>query len=146
MSFYVDSCIWINLFKKEENKSNGKRYWKIAKEFLKIAKHNKIIISTITLKELSFRLNYKYNIALKFFKHSSNIQIVKTKNSDYNFARKLEFETNCRLSFYDYIHIAITKRLNCILITRDNELITLAKGIIPVNKPEDLISHLIYFI
>lgn len=32
--FYLDTCIWMNLFKKEGNPEKGVPYWKIAKEFI----------------------------------------------------------------------------------------------------------------
>ena len=137
--YYLDSCIWLNFFKKEGDSSKGKAYWKIAKDFIENIKNNnnKIIVSTIVLKELSFK--EEFNVIKKFFKDEEYIEIIKTNSEDYKFARKLENETNFQISFYDYLHIAISKRLEIPLITRDKELIEIAKNILPVNKPEDLI-------
>ena len=59
---------------------------------------------------------------------------------DYDLARKFENEEEIKLSFYDYLHVAIAKRLNVPLITRDKELIYFAKKHIGVFKPEDLIN------
>ncbi len=39
-SFYLDSCIWLNLFKKEGDSSKGVPFWKIAEDFV-----NKIMFS-----------------------------------------------------------------------------------------------------
>ena len=33
-SFYIDTCIWLNLFKKEGDPSKGVPYWKIAEDFI----------------------------------------------------------------------------------------------------------------
>ena len=33
-TYYVDSCIWLNLFKKEGDPTKGAPYWKITQEFL----------------------------------------------------------------------------------------------------------------
>ena len=32
--YYIDSCIWLNMFKNEGDSSKGVPYWKIAKEFI----------------------------------------------------------------------------------------------------------------
>ncbi|MBI2452285.1 PIN domain-containing protein [Candidatus Pacearchaeota archaeon] len=101
--------------------------------------NGKIIVSTIVLKELYFTAKDKFNRIKKFFKESEYIKIVKTTPGDYELARKWEQEHKS-LSFYDYIHVAIAKRLNIPLITRDEELIEFAKSRIDVFKPEELIS------
>ena len=51
--FYVDSCIYINLWQKEGNKRFGKPYWKIAKEFFEKYNNNSMFYySGFLLKEL----------------------------------------------------------------------------------------------
>jgi len=120
-TYYVDSCIWLNLFKKEGDPTKGVPYWKLAKDFLE-AEHG-IIVSTIVLKELSFQVADKFDYVMKFFKHSDSIRIIKTTNDDYELARKYENEEQFVISFYDYLHVAIAKRLKIPLITRDKELL-----------------------
>jgi len=134
--YYVDSCIWLNLFKKEGDILEGIPHWKIAKDFIE---YNNIIISTIVLKELSFKLENKFNFILKFFKDADNIEIIKTTSQDYDLARKFETVDHFKISFYDYLHVAIAKRLNVPLVTRDKNLIEFAKKYIEVFKPENLI-------
>lgn len=131
--YYLDTCIWLNIFKKE---SNHLQYWKIAIEFITKVNSN-VAISTIVLKELEYKTKNKFKIIKDFFKNSSYV-IIKTTNEDYELARKFEYEHKL-LSFYDYLHIAICKRLNLILVTRDKTLIDFAKQHIEVYKPEDLI-------
>jgi|SRR3989338_4698725 len=137
-TYYVDSCIWLNLFKKEGDASKGVPYWKLAKDFLE-AGHS-IVVSTITLKELSFHIKDKFDYVMNFFKHSDSIKIIKTTNEDYDLARKFESDEEFAISFYDYLHVAIAKRLQIPLITRDKELIDFASKHIEVFKPEDLLS------
>ncbi len=72
------------------------------------------------------------------FKESDFIKIIKTTTSDYETARKWE-RIHKQLSLYDYLHIAIAKRLNATLITRDKKLMKFSKNIVPTCKPEDLI-------
>jgi predicted nucleic acid-binding protein len=141
--YYVDSSVWLNLFKKEKNQINNIPYWKIAKDFIeKVSKDSdsKIIVSTIILKELSFILKDKFVLAKKFLESSDYVRLIKTISTDYNLAREIELETSSVISFYDCLHIVISKRLNCILVTRDNQLIETARGYLNANKPENLIA------
>ncbi len=131
MIYYLDTCIWLNIFKKE------KKFWKQA---YNIIQNNNLIVSTIVLKELKFTLKNKFNIVLDFFKEDDYIDLIKTTNEDYNLARNFENEDFFKLSFYDYLHVAICVRNKFHLITRDYDLIKFAKKKIKVNKPEDLLN------
>lgn len=137
-TYYVDSCIWLNLFKKEGDETKGVPYWKLAKDF--IEDENNIIVSTIVIKELSFKIEEKLNYVMKFFKDNESIKMIKTVPEDYDLARKYEDEEELKISFYDYLHVAISKRLNIPLITRDKDLIAFAKKHIEVYRPEELIN------
>ena len=137
-TYYVDSCIWINLFKKEGDETKGVPYWKLAKDF--IEDENNIIVSTIVIKELSFKIEEKLNYVMRFFKDNESIKMIKTVPEDYDLARKFEDEEEVKISFYDYLHVAISKRLNIPLITRDKDLIAFAKKHIEVYRPEELIN------
>lgn len=141
-SFYLDTCIWLNLFKKEGDKTKGVPYWKSASDFIhRVSKdNNRIIVSTIILKELKFTAEEKFEDIMKFFKDSEFIKIIKTTNEDYDFARRLESDEDYKISFYDYLHIGIVKRLKIPLITRDKDMIKVAEKLVEVNKPEDLLS------
>jgi len=142
-SFYVDSCIWLNLFKKEGDPSKGVPYWKIAEDFIEIimfSQDKEIIYSGFVLKELKFKLEETvFKEKLLFFKEEEKIRFVKAEEEDYSFARKLEPELSYELSFYDCLHIAVCKRLNLILVTRDDILIQFAKKYIESDKPENLL-------
>ena len=136
VNYYVDSCIWLNLFKKETRK--GVKYWKFARDFIDNYK-DKLIISTIVLKELSFVLDKKFEIVREFFNDYKELSIVKTRSVDYDFARFLERKHDFTLSFYDFLHIAIAKRLDVCLVTRDKDLIRIARCHVKVVKPEELL-------
>jgi predicted nucleic acid-binding protein len=140
--YYFDTCIWLNLFKKEGDIKKGTPYWKLAKNLINKIKeeNNKIIVSTIILKELSFKTKNNFNNILTFFKKEDYIILIKTTNEDYDFARTLEHKFNYELSFYDFLHISISKRLDIPLITRDKDLIKIGSKIINIFKPEDLID------
>ncbi|MBN2421907.1 type II toxin-antitoxin system VapC family toxin [Candidatus Woesearchaeota archaeon] len=127
------------MFKKEGTPEKGIPYWKLAEEFIEIIKDSKIIVSTIILKELKFKLKNKFYLVNEFFRSRDYI-IIKTFSEDYDLARNIEGVNKTNLGFHDYLHIAISKRLNAVLITRDKELIKTAKKYVEVKKPEDLIS------
>jgi len=137
-TYYVDSCIWLNLFKKEGDATKGTPYWKLAENFIEDA--DKIIASSIVIKEISFKIPEKMDEVMKFFKENDYVELIKTKPEDYDLARKFENEEEFKISFYDYLHVAISKRLNIPLITRDNELVKFAKKHVEVFKPEELIN------
>ncbi|MBU1246289.1 MAG: PIN domain-containing protein [Nanoarchaeota archaeon] len=142
--FYLDSCIWLNFFKKEGDADKGIPYWKIAKDFIEkiiFSKEDEIIYSGFVLKELKFKLNEKeFKEKLLFFKNEERFKFVKATEEDYSFARKLESDLKYEISFFDCLHIAICKRLNLVLVTRDEDLIKFANKYIKVKKPEHLIN------
>ena len=111
------------------------------KSFLDLIKDNnsKIIVSTIILKELKYKLDKNFSLVVNSFKNDNSIKLIKTVKEDYKFARHLEDKYDYYLGFYDFLHIAICKRLKIILVTRDRDLIKIASKYIQVIKPEYLI-------
>lgn len=143
-SFYVDTCIWLNLFKKEGDPTKGIPFWKIAQDFIDkvmFSMGEEIIYSGLVLKEIKFKLNNDELFAekLSFLRGEERFRFVELTEEDYSFARKLESEIMYELSFYDCLHIAICKRLNLALVTRDNDLIKFARRFITAEKPEYLL-------
>jgi predicted nucleic acid-binding protein len=143
-SFYVDSCIWLNLFKKEGDPTKGVPYWKIAEDFINkviFSEDKEIIYSGQVLREIQFKLNNEelFKDRLEFINGEEKFKRIDVTKEDSAFARKLESESNFDISFYDCIHIAICKRLNIVLVTRDNDLMEFAKDYISVDKPENLL-------
>ena len=143
-SFYVDTCIWLNLFKKEGDSTKGAPYWKIAEDFIDkvmFSKDQEIIYTGFVLKEMKFKLSEEeFNEKLLFLKKESKFKFIKATEEDYSFARKLESDLKYEISFFDCMHIAISKRLNFTLIARDNLLIKIAKRYIKADKPENLVG------
>ncbi len=140
--YYLDSCIWLNLFQKEGDASKGIPYWQIALNFIEDVKNDgaKIYVSTIVLKELYYILGNKFQKIMDYFKQADFVVIIKTKNEDYNLARKFEIENNSKISFYDHLHVAIVKRLECVFVTRDRDLLNFSRNKISVDLPEKLIN------
>lgn len=143
-TYYVDTCIWLNLFKKEGDPTKGTPYWKLAKEFLEkvMFSEDEIIYSGFVLKEIKYKLNdiKLFNEKHEFLKREPSFRFVKATNEDYLLARTLESEFKFEISFFDCLHVAMAKRLGSILVTRDKALIEAAKKHITINKPENLLS------
>lgn len=138
ISYYLDTCIWLNLFKREGDASKGVPYWKSAEQLVLSA--DRIIVSTIVLKELSFVASDKFIDIKRFFKESDFIDVIKTSPEDYDLARHYECEHMAGISFYDYLHIAIVKRLQITLITRDADMLEFSRAHVPVFRPEELLG------
>lgn len=142
IQFYIDTCIWLNLFKKEGDSNKGKPYWKIAKEFLEkimFTENEEAVYSGFVLKELKSKLDDKtFQEKLIFLKEEPKFKFIKATNEDYILARKIEAESKYDLSFFDCAHISICKRNKLILITRDNKLLNFAGQLILAKRPEDL--------
>lgn len=140
MYYYVDSCIWLNLWQKEES-NNGILYWKIAKDFLERVRNSansSLVSSGFVIKELKYqipdeRLFNERLLTLKRF-----CTLVRATNDDYALARKFEAEFGFEISFFDCMHAAISKRMGYVLVTRDRKLIQFSKKYIKVIRPEDI--------
>ena len=141
MKFYVDTNIYLNLWKKEGDATKGTPYWKLAKDFMdKAERENSIIeFSGLILKELEYKLTPEQ------FKEKSDLlkstyQKVEVLEEDYNNARKLESKSRFDISFYDCLHIAVCKRLNLVLVTRDRLMLDFAKSEgLKCGKPEEFL-------
>jgi len=123
--YYLDSCIWLNLFNKEQNKVQNVPVWKIAQEFLKQYKGD-IISSLFVAKEIEDKTSDKKE-EIKFLKQISILKDAEDK--EYILGREIESKEGYHLSFFDCMHLAIAKTRGYILVTRDREL--LERGKIP---------------
>lgn len=140
--YYVDTCIWLNLLKKEGDETKGIPYWKIAEDFFKScfsSTDKKILCSGIVIRELELHLNARdYHFFLDLI-HKKNVTIVAILQDDKQSARKLESLYNFTISFYDLVHMNTAKRWNATLITRDKLLLQISKeNSVFSCKPEDL--------
>lgn len=140
-NYYIDSCIYLNLWQKERSKL-GKPLWRHAKDFLdRIEQEDSIVYySGFLLKELSFILTESEFVKKRLmFESSPNFKRTKLSLNEYELARKIESRTK-NISFYDIIHMLLAKKNNSILITRDRELLKLAKKYkINAKKPEKIL-------
>ena len=141
--YYVDSCIWLNLFKKEGDASKGKPYWQIAEEFIEkviSSQDAEIIYSPIILREIENKLDKKlFNEAVSSIENEPKFMLIKIEEEDYGMARKFECASKYSLSFYDCLNMAVCIRLKFILITRDKKLLEFARWYLIAEKPESVL-------
>lgn len=142
-SYYIDTCIYLNLWQKEVSFS-GVKYWQIAKNlFERIDQKNETIYySGFILKEINFILNNKeFENNGILFKNTPNFKRVFLESRELEEARKIERASHFEVSFYDIIHMILARKSNSILITRDKRLMNLAsKYNIKVKLPEDILK------
>lgn len=138
-SYYVDSCIYLNLWQNETDES-GNPLWKYAKEFFEKVEYDSSIIhySGYLLKELMFVFDEKQFVnKLELFNFSPNFKRLNLTKEEYELAKKIKKE-NLEISFYDIIHMLLAKQTNSILVTRDRLIMQLAqKYSVAAKKPED---------
>ena len=118
--YYVDTCIYLNLFKKERG------LWKYAEDFFKRAK-NSIIYSALVEKEF-VRIT-----GAVFVKRGKETRITQ---EDAALAKIIYSEFGFRIGFADCMHIAICKNNEAMLVTRDKELTWCASKYVRVTLPE----------
>ena len=123
-SYYADSCIYLNLWKKEVDEY-GNKLWEFAKDFFEKAESEEAIIyySGFLLKEFLFLLSTEeYLQKRELFDSSPNFKKVMLSKEEYESAGKIS-KANRQLSFYDVIHMLLAKKTSSILVTRDKLLI-----------------------
>ncbi len=143
MRYYVDTCIWLNLLKKEGDPAKGVPYWKLARDFIEsvlCSEQGLIVYSDIVLRELKLKLEeHKYHDATKLFVREPKCIRVDVTAEDKAIARKLESHYDFTISFYDMAHLALCKRLSCALVTRDKQLAEIAReNGVKANRPEEI--------
>ena len=140
--YYVDSCIYLNLWQREVNDS-GNFLWKHAKEFFEKADFEESIIyySGFLLKELMFILTTEeYLLKREFFEDTPIFKKVTLTREEYYNAQNIKKKINLDISLFDIIHLLLAKKTNSALITRDNLLMDLAKSYnVVALKPEEVL-------
>ena len=137
-SYYIDTCIYLNLWQKEVDPKTGLKFWKIARDFLQKIEDSDTIIffSGFVIKELSYILGNRFKDKRAIFLETIKFKKIIANSQDYDFARTLEKEFNYKLSFFDCMHIALTRKERSILITRDEDLQKYGRKYCRVYKPE----------
>jgi len=142
--FDVDTCIYLNLWKKEIDE-NGNPLWIFAKKLFELAnlKEYKIFYSGFILKEMLFILSPEEYLEKRAFIEENKI-FEKVHLSDEEYKKAIDFKnkasTNC--SLFDIVHLLLAKKTNSILITQDKELLRLADYYrIAAKTPQEAINY-----
>lgn len=138
--FYIDSCVWMNLFKREESADKKKSYWRIAEDFLKkcAAQEDGVYCSDVIIRELQIKLSKNaFDDAKELL---SDCDRIEPTNEDIALARKIESELDFEISFYDILHILLAKNIGATLITRDKKMSEIAEiYCVEARHPEDFL-------
>ncbi|MEK6864237.1 MAG: type II toxin-antitoxin system VapC family toxin [Nanoarchaeota archaeon] len=126
--YYVDSCIYINLWQNETGNPLFP-FWKSAQAFLKRCEEegNLTYYSGYVLKEIEHVLGNEIFIEKReiFLKNQNMIRLFAT-DEELALGRKLEAQLEYSISFFDIMHMILAKRADAILVTRDRKLIIAA--------------------
>jgi predicted nucleic acid-binding protein len=144
MKLYLDTCIWLNIFNKNEQEKEFLESKKLISLIL-FNKKFKIYYSGLILKEIKYKLNTNDFIKKRNFFRNEKTIFLKTTNKDYESARNFELNKKNKLSFFDYLHLSVCKNNQLILITRDKELLKLAKTEIIALNPKELFQRINFF-
>ena len=140
-SYYVDTCIYLNLWQKEV--INSIELWKLAKEFFdKIEeREDTIYYSGFILKEIIYLLSEsEFSQKRELFNSSPRFIKEILTSEEYEEAREIEIKIKNEISFYDIMHILLTRKTSSILITRDKKLIEISKKLgVEAKKPEEIL-------
>jgi len=142
VSYYVDSCIYLNLWKKEIDES-GSPLWFYAREFFEKAVKNDSIIyySGFLLKEIMFATTKEeYLGILELFNSATRFKRANLTTKEYKEAQRLKNDSVSNISFFDILHVLFARKNNSILITRDKEVIEFAKNLdVEAKRPEEIL-------
>ncbi len=81
----------------------------------------------------------EYLQKIELFENSHNFKKVILSKEEFKLATEIKRQ-NKKISFYDIIHILLSKKTNSVLITRDKLLIDLTRQLsVDVKKPEEVL-------
>jgi predicted nucleic acid-binding protein len=128
-NFYVDTCIYLNLWKKERGFIFEEPLWGIAKKFFDyVSRQNHIIYySGFILKELLNKLSTEeYLKKREIFEEENIFKKVMLTKEEYHRAITIKNSIKTKCSLLDIIHVMLAKKTNSVLITQDKELLKLS--------------------
>jgi predicted nucleic acid-binding protein len=143
VAYLVDTCIWLNLLRKEGDSRKGVPYWRIAQMFLKKAAEQeaKIFCSRVILREL--QINLSADEFIKARSVLSDCDEIELSKEDVKTARKMESDLRFEISFYDLLHIILAKKAGAVLITRDRQMMEVAREYgVECSLPEKLCTKM----
>ena len=98
-SYYVDSCIYLNLWQKEVA-FDGFKFWKVAKHFLEMVEDKKetIYYSGFLIREIKFILaKEEFKLRRKTFDSSPNFIKLNLSEEEFEEARRIEKLSNYKI-------------------------------------------------
>jgi predicted nucleic acid-binding protein len=143
-TFYVDTCVYLNLWKKEKSFVFGKPSWVVAKNFFDYISRRELTIyySGFLLKELYYKLtNEEFVTKRALIESSNNFIRISLDYEEYKKAAEITKKLASGISFFDVMHLILARKAQSVFITRDKELLKIARkfGVV-AKKPEEVID------
>jgi len=140
MKYYVDTCIFLNVWKGEIGPNKRRPFYKISDEFLKEYKKDKLI-STKVLAEIERKLS-KAEFKARCFQLLDELETLDIPEDVIAQAQRMYQDTKKEISFADIIHMLMAEREGAILVTRDRTLMKIAREhYISVASPDALVRY-----
>ncbi len=121
--YYVDTCIFLNIWKREVGPDPRRPFWKGSEEFLK-PHDDEIAISTVVMRELELKLQKEF---LELRKGIETVPRLTPDEEIFRRARKIESTERFTLSFYDILHALLAREHSLVLVTRDEKLLAFCR-------------------
>jgi predicted nucleic acid-binding protein len=126
--FYVDTCVYLNLYKKEVSLT-GRPLWKYAADFFRRV-GNRIVYSELVERE------FVQKTGALFVRRGRKVS---TLPEDLALAEVLLEEFGHRIGGKDCIHIVLARKCGAILVTRDRALLECASKYVAASLPENVL-------
>ena len=101
-----------------------------------LEREHEILVSTVVIAELDNNLEEFQSV--RELMGELRVKILNMLPEDHDLAWKIQEQTKYQIEFNDCLHIAVSKRMEAILATRDETLLKYAVRYIEAGKPEYL--------
>jgi predicted nucleic acid-binding protein len=140
MKYYIDTCIFLNVWKGEVGPNKKWPFYRTSDEFLKKYKKD-ILISTKVLTEIERKLS-EGEFKIRCLQLLDELETLDVPEDVIAQAQRIYQDIDKEISFADIIHMLMTEREGATLITRDRALMTIARAYdISVASPDDLVRY-----
>lgn len=143
MRVYIDTNVFLNVWFREVDPKTGKELWRFSAEFLKRLGNFQSFTSRSVIVEVKKVLSGSRVDEQKILEKVEAVKIivdevVKITREDRVEASRLMDERGIE-DVFDARNVAVCKRLNAVLVSRDRELANKLRGYVRVAEPEDLL-------
>jgi len=136
VKYYVDTCIWLDLFENRKDKFRPLGEW--AAEFINrsVKEDEEILLSDIVEDELTNHLTEAH--VKRLLNLRNHCMLVRVDSNKRQFDEALRLSKERRVPLNDAFHAVLARDSGAVLITRDRHFDNL-QDVVRCKKPEELI-------